>query len=212
MIIEKCVLAGKPVITATQMLESMITSPVPTRAEVGDVANAILDGTDAVMLSQESALGDFPVEAVTMMATIARKTENDDRYRVQLSAAHTNAPVETVDAIGRAVVDAAIATGAKAIVALSESGNTARMISRYRPMHPIIVLTPQETTVRSLALSFACHPYLVTSFEKLLAAVNDSKKILTREKLAAKGDVFVIAAGIPLGKAGDTNTMMVQRV
>ncbi len=212
MIIGKCVLAGKPVITATQMLESMITSPVPTRAEVGDVANAILDGTDAVMLSQESALGDYPLEAVTMMAQIAYKAENDPAYHDLFREPPVSSERETVDTIGRAVVDAAHAISAKAIVALSESGYTARMISRYRPMHPIIVLTPHTATMRRLALSFACHPFLVTSFEKLLPAITDAKRIMIRKNIATKNDHFVIAAGIPLGKATDTNTMMVQTV
>lgn len=211
-IIEKCVLAGKPVITATQMLESMIHSPVPTRAEVADVANAILDGTDAVMLSEESALGSYPVRAVTMMATIAQKAENDALYHDIFRYADHDATTDTVDAIGRAVVDAAHAVDAKAIVALSETGHTARMISSYRPMHPIIVLTPHARTARRLALSFACHPIIATSFEKLTEAVADAKQAMLKTKIVAKGDNFVIAAGIPLGKAGDTNTMMIQTV
>jgi pyruvate kinase len=122
------------------------------------VANAILDGTDAVMLSQESAVGQFPVEAVRMMSTIARKTENDVLYHTLFSEQDRIAETGMASAIGRAVVDTANNLGAKAIVALSESGHTARMISRYRPMHPIIVLTPNEATARQLALSFACHP------------------------------------------------------
>lgn len=211
-IIQKCVLAGKPVITATQMLESMIASPVPTRAEVGDVANAILDGTDAVMLSQESALGEYALEAVQMMARIARQTENHSMYHDLFHNAPVHTKRETADAIGRAVVDAAHTTRAKAIVALSESGYTARMISRYRPMHPIIVLTPHQTTMRRLTLSFACHPLLATSFERLTDAIADAKRTMLHEKLVVKGDTFIIAAGIPLGKAGDTNTMMVQKV
>jgi pyruvate kinase len=210
-IVSKCVAAGKPVIVATQMLESMIHSPVPTRAEVGDVANAVLDGTDAVMLSQETAMGEFPVEALSMMAQIARKTENDSIYRERLDE-NRRSSVGTADAIGRAVVTAADAIDSKAIVALSDSGYTAHMISRYRPMRPIIVLTPHAATQRKLALTFACHPYLTNSFEKLLPAVTDAKRIMLREKLVTKGDTFVIAAGIPLGKASDTNTMMVQKV
>jgi pyruvate kinase len=211
-IIEKCVIAGKPVITATQMLESMISSPVPTRAEVADVANAILDGTDAVMLSEESALGAHPVKAVAMMTTIACKAENDSLYHDLFRYAIHGTKRDTVDAIGRAVVDAAHAVDAKAIVALSESGYTARMISRYRPMHPIIVLTPHETTARRLSLSFACRPILATSFERLTLAVAEAKQAMLKEKIVTKGDTFVIAAGIPLGQSGDTNTMMIQKV
>jgi len=212
MIINKCVLAGKPVITATQMLESMISSPVPTRAEVGDIANAILDGTDAVMLSQESALGSYSVEAVTMMAQIAKKTENHSIYRDLFRNERSGEVQETAEAIGRAVVHSAHATNAKAIAALSESGHTARMIARHRPMHPIIVFTPHARTVRRLALSFACHPYLASSLKDLSTAIAESKRTMVREKLVVKGDTFIIAAGIPLGRAGDTNTMMVQKV
>ncbi|MHB8660584.1 MAG: pyruvate kinase [Minisyncoccota bacterium] len=209
-IIRKSVAAGKVVITATQMLESMIQSPVPTRAEVGDVANAILDGTDAVMLSQETAMGEYPVEAVAMMAQIAHKTENHSTYRDLFRGIHASDETETVDAIGRAVVDAAHATNAKAIVALSESGFTARMISRYRPTRPIIVFTPREETARRLALSFACHSFVASSFENLLDVVAESKHTLVHEKLASKGDHIIIAAGIPFGKVGGTNMMLVQ--
>lgn len=209
-IIRKSVAAGKAVITATQMLESMIHSPVPTRAEVGDVANAILDGTDAVMLSQETAMGQYPVEAVAMMAQIAKKTENDSIYRDLFRGIHASDETETVDAIGRAVVDVAHATNAKAIVALSESGFTARMISRYRPSRPIVVFTPREETARRLALSFACHSFVASSFENLLDVVAESKHTLVHEKLASKGDHIIIAAGIPFGKVGGTNMMMVQ--
>lgn len=209
-IIRKSVAAGKPVITATQMLESMIESPVPTRAEVADVANAILDGTDAVMLSQETAMGSYPVEAVLMMARIARQTENHNSYHDILSSAHTEYETETVDAIGRAVVDAAHATHAKAIVAISESGFTARMISRCRPSRPIIVFTPHEETARRLALSFACHSFIVPSFKELRDVVQESKQKMLKEGLAKKSDIVVIATGLTFGKIGGTNAMIVQ--
>ncbi len=209
-IIRKSVDAGKPVITATQMLESMITNPVPTRAEVGDVANAILDGTDAVMLSQETAMGEYPVEAVAMMAQIAHKTENHSTYRDLFRSTRASDESETVDAVGRAVVDAMHATNAKAIVALSESGFTARMISRCRPTRPIIVFTPRSETARRLALSFACHPFVASSFGDLLDVVAESKRTMVRQKLASKGDHVIIAAGIPFGRVGGTNMMMVQ--
>ncbi|MHB0865485.1 MAG: pyruvate kinase [Minisyncoccota bacterium] len=209
-IIRKSVAAGKPVITATQMLESMIESPVPTRAEVGDVANAILDGTDAIMLSQESAMGQYPVEAVAMMAQIAEKTENHSSYRDIFHGARAFNETEIVDAIGRAVVDALHATNAKAVVALSESGFTARMISRCRPTRPIIVFTPRKETARRLALSFACHPFVASSFDNLLDVVAESKHTILLQKLASKGDHVIIAAGIPFGKVGGTNMMLVQ--
>lgn len=201
---------GKFAITATQMLESMIHSPVPTRAEVGDVANAILDGTDAVMLSQETAMGEYPVEAVAMMAQVAEKTENHSTYRDLFRGTRASDESETVDAVGRAVVDATHATNAKAIVALSESGFTARMISRCRPTRPIIVLTPREETARQLTLSFACHSFVATSFEDLLDVVAESRHVILKQKLAAKGDHIIIAAGIPFGKVGGSNLMLVQ--
>ncbi|MHB8860571.1 MAG: pyruvate kinase [Minisyncoccota bacterium] len=209
-IIRKSVAAGKPVITATQMLESMIQSPVPTRAEVGDVANAILDGTDAVMLSQETAMGEYPVEAVAMMTRIALKTENHSTYRDVFNASRATDESETVDTIGRAVVDSAHALGAKAIVALSESGFTARMISRCRPARPIIVFTPHAETARKLALSFACYSITTHPFGLLVDVIAESKHALVQQKLAARGDRVVIAAGIPFGFVGGTNTMMVQ--
>ena len=212
-IIRKCVAVGKPVITATQMLESMITSPVPTRAEVGDVANAILDGTDAVMLSQETAMGEYPVEAVAMMTSIAHKTENHSDYRDLARRTREGGEEGIVDAIGHAIVDATHITDAKAIVALSESGFTARMIARYRPSRPIIVFTPHEDTARQLALSFACHSFVAKRFDDLITVVTESKRALVREKLAVKGDRIVIAAGVPLKHTtGSTNLMMIQTV
>jgi len=210
-IIQKAVAAGKPVITATQMLESMINSPVPTRAEVGDVANAILDGTDAVMLSQETAMGEYPLESLAMMAQIALKIENHSTYQdIFRNTPRNDADTEIVDAIGRSVVDATHVTNAKAIIALSESGFTARMISRCRPSRPIIVFTPHEQTARELALSFACHPFVAKSFEHLLDVVEESKHSMLTHGLGKKGDRVVIAAGIPFGKVGGTNMMMVQ--
>ncbi len=211
-IIRACVSAGKPVITATQMLESMITSPVPTRAEVADVANAILDGTDAVMLSQESAMGDFPLETVEMMAKIAYETENHPSYRDLFKHFVRKEGYEPVDAIGRAVAETSIRLDARAIVALSESGYTGRMIARHRPMQPIIVFTPHAPTARRLALSFACHPMLVTSFETVLKVIDEGKKTILKEKLAKKGDHIILVAGVPLGKTGNTNMLMVQTV
>lgn len=209
-IIRKCMAEGKPVITATQMLESMIEHPVPTRAEVADVANAILDGTDAIMLSQETAMGNHPVEAVAMMTRVAEKTENHATYRDIFNAPRATEETETVDAIGRAVVDASHATSAKAVIALSESGFTGRMISRYRPTRPIIVFTPHAATARKLALSFACHPLTTKPFGELLDVIDEAKKTIVKQDLAKKGDNVVIAAGVPFGKVGGTNLMTVQ--
>jgi pyruvate kinase len=209
-VIRACVDAGKPVVTATQMLESMITAPVPTRAEVADVANAILDGTDAVMLSQETAMGEYPVEAVAMMARIAHQTENHSAYRDLFRRAHVAEHSPTIDAIGRAVVNAMHATDATVIVALSESGSTARMVARGRPTRPIIVLTPHEAVAQKLALSFACHPFVSHAFTDLLDVVADSKALVRLHKLGKKGDHVVIAAGVPFGRVGGTNMLMVE--
>ncbi len=211
-IIRACVAAGKPVITATQMLESMVKSPVPTRAEVTDVANAILDGTDAVMLSEESALGEFPIEAVSMMAKIAHEAENQANYRDLFKHFQTRTHYERVDAPGRAVAETAVRLKARAIVALSESGYTGRMIARHRPTQPIIVFTPNEVTARRLALSFACHPMLVTSYETVLAVISEGKKAILKSKLATKGDTIILVAGVPLGTSGNTNMLMVEEV
>jgi pyruvate kinase len=192
------------------MLESMITAPVPTRAEVADVANAILDGTDAVMLSQETAMGEYPVEAVAMMARIAHQTENHSAYRDLFRRAHVAEHSPTIDAIGRAVVNAMHATDATVIVALSESGSTARMVARGRPTRPIIVLTPHEAVAQKLALSFACHPFVSHAFTDLLDVVADSKALVRLHKLGKKGDHVVIAAGVPFGRVGGTNMLMVE--
>lgn len=208
--IRKCIALGKPVITATQMLESMIQSPVPTRAEVSDITNAILEGTDAVMLSEETTMGKHPVEAVNMMAQIARKTENHDTFRDAYRGARASEDADLVDAVGRAVVNATHATKAKAIVALSESGFTARMISRGRPASPIIVFTPYEETARQLALQFACHPLVSKPFDTVTHVIAEAERAILEHKLAAKGDRIVIAAGIPFGKSGGTNMMVVQ--
>lgn len=200
-IIAKCNALGKPVITATQMLESMIQSPVPTRAEVSDIANAIFDGTDAVMLSEESTLGMYPVEAVTMMSKIANTVELQD-----FEAEGT----ETVtDAISDAISQIVTQVGARAIVALTESGTTARMVARFGPDAPIYAFTPHEKTARELAVVSGVYPVIIeklTSFEQALAFV---PKYLKDNKLAKKGDKIVLTAGMPFGVTGSTNMMFV---
>lgn len=208
-IVQESISAGKPVIVATQMLESMIYVPTPTRAEVGDVASAILEGTDAIMLSQETATGKYPVEAVEMMTKISRNTEQHNQDYTQ-HCKHTEKDTDTVDVIGRAVTDASQTIGAKVIVALSDSGLTARMISRYRPAHTIIVFTPKKETVLQLTLSFACYPIAVSSFENLHNVIDESKHILIHKKIVHKGDTIIIATGIRLNKIGGTNMMIVQ--
>ncbi|MBI2120051.1 MAG: pyruvate kinase [Parcubacteria group bacterium] len=208
-IIKKSIDAGKPVITATQMLDSMTTSPVPTRAEVNDVANAILDGTDAVMLSGETAVGDHPVLVIETMSRIALRTEGSALYEEEV-AKFKRTSHGTVDAISASVASVAQVVSAKAIVALSEKGFTPRMVSRYKPSQPILVLTPHESVRHKIALSFGCVSEVVPPIKTVTEAMALSRKILLKKKILKKGDVFIIAAGMPFGKTGGTNMLLVQ--
>ncbi len=205
MIIAKCNELGKPVIVATQMLESMIHSPVPTRAEVSDVANAIFDGADAVMLSEESALGAYAVEAVTMMGHIAQQVEAEigthRRHKV-----HSNS---IVDSVSSSVVHNAEDVSARLIVALSESGSTPRMIARYKPQQPIIVVTPHERVARQAQLVFGCSPLLMKSFTGSTQLIDTIGPALIRAGIASKKDRVVVTAGVPFGTAGSTNMLMI---
>ena len=208
-LITKCRLIGKRVITATEMLESMIHNVRPTRAEISDVANAVYDGTSAVMLSGETAAGEHPVEAVTVMAKIAEATEGKidyiSRFRTAEFITH-----DTVDAISHAVCGMAIDIGAKAIVVCSLSGKTARMISRFRAPQDILVVTTSETTMRKLALSWGAVPALsieYTSTDVLFYVATQ----LAKEKLGLhSGDRIVITGGVTNGKSGNTNLIKVE--
>ncbi len=205
MIIKKCNEVGKPVIVATQMLESMISSPVPTRAEVSDVANAIFDGADAVMLSEESALGQFPKEAVTMMAHIAVETEKQIGTHKRMKVHHN----DIVDSVSASVVHNAEDIHARLIVALTETGSTPRMIARFKPQQPIIVLTPHEKTARKAQLIFGAYPYVIKPFSGSTQFVNTIGAKLHALGLAQKGNRIVATAGIPFGTPGTTNVMMI---
>lgn len=208
MIIKKCNKSGKPVITATQMLESMIKSPVPTRAEVSDIANAILDGTDAVMLSEETTLGEHPVEAVKVMTRVAQRIERDRSFeRRDREFLHDNS---VADAVGNAAVETASQLNAKFIVALTQSGFTARMVSRYRPHQFIVALTPNKKAVGQLILSYGCYPLEVPKFKSTSEVLKLVREVAVKHKLAKKGDRVVIAAGMPFGKAIDTNMMLAE--
>ncbi len=209
MIIKKSNAAGKPVITATQMLESMIRNSLPTRAEVNDVANAIIDGTDAVMLSEETTLGAYPVKSIEVMNRIARHTEENLNYEETLLRNYL-LPKSIGDSISFAIVNAAHNIGAKGIVALTETGFTARVISRYRPKQPILALTPNAKTFNQLAISFGCHPRLIKKFNNVSEVIEVAKKMSIKHGIAKKGDKIIIAAGIPFGKAGTTNLLIVQ--
>jgi pyruvate kinase len=211
MIIQKCNQAGKPVITATQMLESMINSPVPTRAEVSDIANAILDGTDAIMLSEETTLGQYPVKAVHMMSKIAERIEKDPHYRDMVTSRKYSDPVKrTSDALGNGALEVAKEAGAKLIVALTERGFSARMISRYKPEQKIIALTPNEKTRNWLALSYGCVPVVCEKFGEITHVISEAKAIALEHKFAKVGDKIVIVFGFPLGQLGGTNSLIVE--
>lgn len=210
MMIRKCNELGKPVITATHMLESMINSPRATRAEVSDVANAILDGTDALMLSEETTKGDYPVESALVMNNIAEEIEKDLRERktVRLSR-EFNVPIH--DSVASSVVKTAHDVGAKVIVALTDSGFTARMISRHRPKPFLLALTPNNETVRKLSLVFGCISVKVPKYKTLEDVFKMVKTQCLENNLAKKGDTVVIAAGVPFNTKGlSTNMLVVQ--
>ncbi|MGQ9523221.1 MAG: pyruvate kinase [Armatimonadota bacterium] len=211
-IIQRCNKAGKPVITATQMLESMTRNPRPTRAEVTDVTNACLDGTDAVMLSGETAAGRYPVEAVRMMAKIVSTAERSTAYS-RVFGPHQNARAETItDAIGEATAGIARDLGAAAIMASTFSGYTARMVSRYRPKTPIIGVTANPATYRRLALSWGVRPLLVERAKNTDDTISFAVEGALREGLVKRGDLVVITAGVPAGVPGNTNLIKVQTV
>jgi pyruvate kinase len=214
MIIKKCNRLGLPVITATQMLESMIKSPTPTRAEVNDVANAIFDGTDAVMLSEETTLGEYPSEAVSVMSRVAIQTEKNLDHHVFLEniCAGGVCGRSVSDAISQSAINVGRSIGANAVVVLSASGYTARMISRLKPKKPLIVLTPSEVTYNQLALSYGCYPILEKHFETLMQVVSESKEMLLDRDLVKKGDKVIIVAGLPLGVAGTTNAILAETI
>ncbi|MEI6480343.1 MAG: pyruvate kinase [bacterium] len=210
MIIKKCNEAGKPVITATQMLESMIKSPVPTRAEVSDVANAIIDGTDAIMLSEETTLGDFPLEAVEVMNRVAVSIEATITNH-QLLRAVLHTPLQQVgESVTASVVKTADRIGAKYVVALTNSGTSARLISRFKPNQPVIVFTPNESTFRQTILSSGTYPVLVDKFAHLSDAIKVIRQFFIKKKLVKTGDKIVIATGSPFGKNIETNMMVVE--
>lgn len=211
--IERANALGKPVITATQMLESMITKPRPTRAEASDVANAIMDGTDAIMLSAESAAGKYPVEAVRTMATIARRTEEALNHSDILSRRGRFGKLDSVtEAISHATVTTAHDLGATAIVSATTSGFTARMVSKYRPSCPIIAVTPNEMVARQLRLVWGVTP--VVKPETLVSEDLTDRAVegALESGVVKSGDLIVITAGVPLGVKGTTNLIRVHTV
>lgn len=211
-IIEKGYLAGKQVITATQMLESMITNPRPTRAEITDVANAIYDGTSAIMLSGETAAGKHPVEAVSTMALIAETTEKDINYISRLSKRPISMVKNRTNAISHAAVTTAHDIEAKAVITVTKSGSTARNLSKFRPSCMIIGCTPSETVLRQMSMSWGVYPVLMDEKENTDELFYCAVKAAEAAGYISKGDVVVLTAGIPLGVAGTTNMLKVDEV
>ena len=211
-IILKCNLAGKPVITATQMLESMVGAARPTRAEVTDVANAIFDGTDATMLSAETSVGKYPVQAVRTMARIARETEKKLPYKQYITQRSRWIERETDELISYSACHAADSLGAKAIVAFTHSGSTGRRVSKYRPKVPILAITSAVEVSGRLVLHWGVYPFSMkeaASLDELFATGAG----LTRELgLAKPGDQVVITGGVPVGQSGSTNLLKVEEI
>jgi pyruvate kinase len=200
---------GKPVIVATQMLESMIESPAPTRAEVSDVANAVYDGADAVMLSAETAAGMWPEEAVAMMDRIAVQVENDESYAARVHFHETIPDTTTADAISHACMTVAATLPIKAVVVFTDSGSTARRVARERPQTPLMVLTPSTVTARRVALLWGAHAVTtrdIGSFEEMVAK---GKRMALRHGFGEAGSKLIMVAGVPFGVPGATNLMHV---
>ncbi|MDT8717589.1 pyruvate kinase [Clostridium sp. 19966] len=212
MIIEKCYRAGKPVITATQMLDSMIKNPRPTRAESSDVANAVFDGTSAIMLSGESAAGKYPIESVTTMARIAEKAEQVIDFSKNLKMLQFDTMGSITNAISYATCTTAMQLKAAAIVSVTHSGETARMISRFRPSCPIVAPTQSPRVERQLSLSWGVIPCLVKEVESTEKMFELGVEKALEMKLVKNGDVVVITAGVPAGMSGTTNLLKVHTV
>jgi pyruvate kinase len=203
---------GKPVVVATQMLESMVTSPTPTRAEVSDVATAIYDGTDAVMLSAESATGQYPIESVQMMDRIANSVERDPAYQARIHFTQTKLEPTTADALAGSARQIASTVSAKAMVCFTSSGSTARRIALERPAVPTLAMSPSMITARRMGLIWgvhAVHTRDVTNFEEM---VEKAKRMALRHQMAAGGDRLILMAGVPFGVSGSTNVLHVVRL
>ena len=212
-ILQRCGRRGKSVITATQMLESMIENQRPTRAETTDVFNAIAAGSDAVMLSGETAAGKYPVEAVKMMAAIAIEAEKQTQNtHDRLNNLLPEVGREIEEVLAHSACEAALDVSARAIVPFTHSGNTALHISKYHPPTPVFALTPLLSTCRRLSLSWGVKPILVNDIRNTDEMIEMAEKTLKKAEIAQSGDVIVIVAGVPLGVKGNTNLMKLHRV
>jgi len=210
-LISRCYRQGKKVITATQMLESMINNPRPTRAEISDVANAIYDGSSAIMLSGETAAGNFPVESVRTMALVAEQTESNINYKKRFHALDPQIKSVT-DAVSHSTCAAAFDLDAKAIIAVSRTGYTARKVSRFRPSAPIIAATTSNKAYNQLAMNWGVAPTLSKMQESSDDLFRHAMTCAVNTGLVAEGDLVVIAAGVPVGVSGNTNTMRIEYI
>lgn len=211
-VVKKCNLAGKVVIIATQMLDSMINNPRPTRAEVSDVANAIFDGADAIMLSGESAAGKYPVEAVQTMEKIAHRAEEVLPYREILEQKRAHGNLSVTDAISYATCATAMNLGASAIITCTRTGFTARMVAKYRPQADIVAATPEQKILNKLALVWGVHPVVMQDTTGTDALFEESIKSALESGRINNGDLVVLTAGVPAGFSGGTNLLKVHTV
>ncbi|MBL7126612.1 MAG: pyruvate kinase [Dehalococcoidales bacterium] len=211
-IIQKCNLAGKPVIVATQMLESMINAARPTRAEVTDIANAIFDGADATMLSAETSIGKYPVQAVTIMAKVAQEAEKKLPYDRILMERGRQLEHKTDELISYSACHIAYSLKAKAIVAFTQSGSTAGRVSKYRPRMPILAITPDCNVCRRLLLHWGVHPEYIPERKSMDELFATGVRLAKEMKVARPGDLIIITGGIPIGVAGSTNLLKVEKV
>jgi pyruvate kinase len=208
-VVRDCRLAGKPVIVATQMLESMINSPTPTRAEASDVATAVYEGADAVMLSAETATGHYPVESVEMMDRIAHRVQRDPLYHSIMEGTRLEHEHTAPDAISAAACQVANLIGAAAIVSYTTSGATALRAARERPDAPILVLTSNLSTARRLAVLWGAHCVHTSDVKSFGDMVQKAARIAHREQIAEPGQRVVVTAGVPFGTPGATNVLRI---
>ena len=211
-IVRACRQLGRPVVVATQMLESMITAPAPTRAEASDVATAVFDGADAVMLSAETAAGQYPYEAVNIMDRIIARVEQDPGWRDQIEASRPAPEHATSDAIAAAARQICHTIGARTIVAFTASGSTALRVARERPEAPIVGLTPELETARRLAVVWGVHAVVAPEVHSMTDAVSKAGRAALAEGFAVRGDDIVVAAGVPFGQSGSTNALRVAKL
>src|SRR3954447_25310746 len=203
---------GKPVVVATQMMESMMSAPAPTRAEASDVATAVFDGADAVMLSGETAAGQYPYEAVNMMDRIVARVEQDAGWRAMMDASHDEPERQAAAAIAAAAAQVGHTIGAKAIVAFTNSGSTALRVARERPAAPVIGLTQTMEVARRMAVVWGVHPVVSPDAHSMNEATNRASRLALAEGFAGHGEEIVVAAGVPFGQSGTTNALRVATV